>query len=80
VTVTQPTQLIGWKQNVNRLKYWKKIELNQNHLHSLGIEEDTKVRNTVIGNEVTLINLSEKGRNLSSNQRMIYTGKDCVRS
>jgi hypothetical protein len=38
--------------------YWKKVEFNQNHLQSFGIEEGTKVRNTVIGNEVTLMNLS----------------------
>jgi len=25
--------------------YWKKLELNQKHLHSFGTEEGTKVRN-----------------------------------
>jgi len=60
VTVIQPTQIIGWQQNVNKLMYWKKVEFNQNHLHSFGTEEDTKVRNTVIGNEVTLSNLLDE--------------------
>ena len=58
VTANQPTQIIGWKQNVNKLMYWKIGLFNQNHLQSFDIEEDTKVSNTVIGNEVTLINLS----------------------
>mgnify|MGYP003341493304 CR=1 FL=1 len=37
-----------------------KVELNQNHLHSFGTEEDTKVRNTVVGNEITLMNLLDE--------------------
>ncbi|KMW70223.1 hypothetical protein WN50_36895 [Limnoraphis robusta CS-951] len=60
VTVIQPTQIIGWQQNVNKLRYWKKVEFNQNHLHSFGTEEDTKVRNTIIGNEVTPTNLLDE--------------------
>jgi hypothetical protein len=60
VTVIQPTQIIGWQQNVNKLRYWKKVEFNQNHLHSFGTEEDTKVRNTIIGNEVTPTNLVDE--------------------
>ena len=60
VTITQPTQIIGWQQNVNKLMYWKKVEFNQNHLQSFGTEEDTKVRNTVIGNELTPANLLDE--------------------
>lgn len=58
----QPTQIIGWQQNVNKLTYWEKIEFNQNHLHSFGIEEDTKVRNTVVGNEVILMSLLDRSK------------------
>jgi len=60
--------------------YWKKVELNQEHLQSLGTEEDTKVRNNGNWERSNPLESLGLGRYPSSNQRKVQVGKDCVRS
>lgn len=60
--------------------YWKKVELNQKHLQSLGIEEGTLVRNNSYWERSNPPKPLEIGRYSSSNQRKVQVGKDCVRS